>query len=70
MAPMRLLFWAFVVSASGAFSGARVFSGWRSKVNAMGVPPMSSALCTTCRKMFWWPRCTPSKLPSASTGFG
>ena len=37
-------------------------------VIAAGVPPRSPARWRTRSMIFMWPRCNPSKLPSASTG--
>jgi hypothetical protein len=59
-----------VISRAGALSGRTTRGGWGSKVIAAGVPPRSPARRRTRSMIFAWPRCSPSKFPSASTGFG
>ena len=61
---------AVVISSGGALSGRTTRGGCGSKVIAAGVPARSPARRRTRSTIFMWPRCSPSKLPSARTGLG
>ena len=50
-------------------SGRSTRGGCGSNVIAAGVPARSPARRRTRSMIFMWPRCSPSKLPSASTGW-
>jgi hypothetical protein len=61
-------FCALVISSDGALSGRRIRGGCGSNVNTTLVPPRSAAPRWMRSMILTWPRCRPSKLPSASTG--
>ena len=58
------------VSTAGRSSGRRTAMGCGSKVSAMAVTPRSRAISMARRMTAWWPTCTPSKVPMATTRRG
>src|SRR4030042_2166317 len=46
---------------------ARTLSGWGEKVRTRETKPISRAVLTRTRRILWWPRWSPSKLPMATT---
>src|SRR6266404_2144181 len=54
----------------GAREGASTLAGSGSKVRAKAVPEAARARSIAAFKIARWPRWTPSKLPSATTGWG
>src|SRR5882672_8361779 len=70
MRKSRSAFWSRVMMVAGARSGARTREGCGSKVNTTAVPPLARASATACATSAWWPRWTPSKLPTVTAGRG
>src|SRR6266545_3226817 len=66
----RSAFCSRVMRVAGARSGARTREGWGSKVSTTAVPPLARASATACATSAWWPRWTPSKLPTVTAGRG
>ena len=62
-------FCSSVISRAGALSGRSTRGGCGSKIitdrRAAALTRLAADLSMSC----WWPRCRPSKLPSATTGF-
>jgi hypothetical protein len=61
-------FCSSVIRRGGAFSGLSTFGGCGSKIIATAVPVRSSAWRRTSSSSLRWPRWTPSKFPSPTTG--
>jgi hypothetical protein len=59
-------FCASVVSAAGAACGRSTRAGCGSKVSTTAEPPLARERATAAATSAWCPRCTPSKLPTAT----
>ena len=62
------IFCSSVMRSGGALSGRSTLGGCGSKIIATAVPFLDSACRRTSSKSLRWPRWTPSKLPSPTTG--
>ena len=49
------------------FSGSIIILGCGKKVKITLSPLSALALATNCLMIFWWPKCTPSKVPMVTT---
>ena len=68
--PRRSMSWVFspmCVRTAGRSSGRRTAIGWGSNVSAIALRRRSRAISIARPMIAWWPTCTPSNVPIATT---